>query len=109
MPTPRAHGGAQLTQINLPAPGFGGLNTEQEGSILGVEWATTLDNAVFDSVGRPATRKGWLALTSVADSNNIKRIFEYYRADEVSESERSAPNGAPQRTEHSISTITARP
>jgi len=79
MPTQRAHGGAALVPINLTAPGGAGLNTESEATILGPEWATVLTNAVFDSAGRAATRKGWDSKTTTAVSNVIMRIFEYIK------------------------------
>lgn len=85
MPTPRMHGGAELVPINLTSPGFGGLNTEDAGSILDVSWATTLDNAVFDSAGRPALRNGWNSLTTTPGTGTVMRIFEYFTANETSE------------------------
>lgn len=85
MPTPRAHGGAQLVPINLTSPGFGGLNTEQAGTIQNPAWATVLDNAVFDNAGRPALRKGFLSLTNTPTTGTVKRIFEFWKADGTSE------------------------
>ena len=85
MPTPKFTPGAQLFPITLTTPAFQGVNLEQSSSILGREWATVLDNAVFDDAGRPATRKGWQSITSVAAAGIIMRVFEYYRADAVSE------------------------
>lgn len=85
MPTQRAHGGAQLVPINLTSPGFGGLNTESAGSILNEAWATVLDNAVFDSSGRPALRNGFTSITTTPVAGTINRIFEFYKADETSE------------------------
>jgi hypothetical protein len=61
------------------------VNLEQQASILGREWATVLDNAVFDDAGRPATRKGWTTITGTAGSGVIMRVFEYYKADGTSE------------------------
>jgi hypothetical protein len=61
------------------------VNLEQQASILGREWATVLDNAVFDDAGRPATRKGWTTITTTPGSGIILRIFEYYKADGTSE------------------------
>ncbi len=81
MPTPRAHGGAALIPINLNTPGFAGLNTEAEATLLGQEWATVLNNAVFDSAGRTALRKGWASGTTTPVSGTIKRVFEYIKAD----------------------------
>lgn len=81
MPTNRSHGGAALQPINLVTPAFNGLNTENEASILGPEWATTLNNAIFDEAGRIAARKGWASQTSTPATGTVKRLFEYIRSD----------------------------
>ena len=85
MPTPKVLPGAQLIPINLTAPAFMGLNTERAGTILESTWATSLDNAIFDASGRPASRLGWTSLTGTAGAGVIKRVFEYYKADTTSE------------------------
>jgi len=85
MPTQRAHGGAALVPINLVAPGFAGLRTEGEGSVLGQEWATTLNNAIFDASGRTAVRKGWLSQTGTPVAGVVMRAFEFIKADKTSE------------------------
>lgn len=85
MPTPRYNGGAELVPINLVAPAFGGINTEEEGSILDPKWATTLDNAVFDNAGRPSLRLGWNNITDTPGAGVVRRIFEYWQADGTSE------------------------
>jgi hypothetical protein len=85
MPTPKFTPGAQLFPINLTAPAFNGLTLEASGSTLGVEWATVLDNAVFDAQGRPAARKGWTTETGTPTADIYMRIFEYYKADGTSE------------------------
>jgi len=77
--------GTQLIPISLSSPAFLGLNTELSGNILPPSWATTLDNVVFDESGRPAARNGWLSLTSSAGTGDVKRIFEYYKADGTSD------------------------
>ncbi len=79
MPTPKFTPGAALFPINLTAPAFNGLTLESSGSTLGPEWATELDNAVFDQAGRPSARKGWTSETTSADTPIIMRIFEYYK------------------------------
>lgn len=71
--------------ININRPGAAGVNKEQAGAILPSVWATELDNAVFDSAGRPAGRKGFLNLTVTPGTDIVKRIFEYYKADGTSE------------------------
>lgn len=85
MPTPRAHGGASLIPINLVAPALGGLNTEADASILGQEWATVLKNAIFDSAGRAAVRKGWKSTTTTPVAGIVRRIFEYKKGDATTE------------------------
>ena len=86
MPTPKFTPGAQLIPINFTGLAFNGLTTENQGGILPPTWATELDNVVFDSAGRPATRKGWVSATTTPGSGDpIKRIFEYYTADSTSE------------------------
>lgn len=85
MPTPKFTPGAQLFPLNFAAPAFKGLNTELAGNILSPEWATQLENAVFDETGRPAARDGWLSVTSSAAATDFKRIFEYLQADGVAE------------------------
>ena len=67
----------QLLPISLVAPAFKGLNLELSGGILGMEWATTLDNIVFDANGRPTARKGWSVVHDTASTDVIQRVFEY--------------------------------
>lgn len=85
MPTERAHGGAALVPINLTAPGFAGLNTEAEATLLGAEWATVLTNVKFDSAGRAGVRNGWASQTTTAVGGVIMRMFEYVKADATTE------------------------
>ena len=67
----------QLLPISLVAPAFRGLNLENSGGILSPEWATTLDNMVFDASGRPTARKGWSVVHDSASTGVIKRVHEY--------------------------------
>lgn len=85
MPSPQSTPGTQSIPIPLTGTGFFGLNTENAGGILPKEWATTLDNAIFDESGRPASRKGFNSLTTSAGSGAVMRIFEYYKADGTSD------------------------
>lgn len=85
MPTPKFTPGAALFPINLTAPAFNGLTLEASGNTLGPEWATELDNAVFDAAGRPSARKGWASETTTPGTDIHMRIFEYYKADGTSE------------------------
>jgi len=85
MPTQRQHGGAPLVPINIVAPGVSGLNSIAEATILGQEWATILNNAIFDGSGRVAVRKGWATGTTAPVAGTVQRIFEFTKADNSSE------------------------
>lgn len=63
MPSPKGTG-APLAPINLVAPGKFGLNKQNDGSVLGPEWATEAYNTVFDISGRLTARKGFLSSTT---------------------------------------------
>lgn len=82
-----ARSGAQMLPISLVSPAFFGLNKQAESSILGVEWATEASNCVFDSSGRLACRKGWVAATASGISGNpvISQIAEYRKDDGTNE------------------------
>ena len=71
----------KLIPLSLVAPAFKGLNLENAGGILDPAWATTLDNIVFDSTGRPSARKGWSTVHDSASAEVVKRIHEYRKAD----------------------------
>lgn len=75
--------GAQLTQITLVTPAFGGLNKQQEAGIIGQAWATDATNFVFDGGGRLASRSGWVnqTTTPITGSPTIKAIFEQRKLD----------------------------
>lgn len=81
MPTPKSQGGAALIPINLTSPALRGLNTEAESSLLTPDWATTLNNVIFDSAGRAAVRKGWRTATDTPGAGVIMRVHEYVKAD----------------------------
>jgi len=70
MPTP-------IVPITIQAPGKKGLNSQESNTALDLAWATTLDNAVFDSVGRIASRKGITNLTTSGGpgANNLSQAF----------------------------------
>lgn len=84
MPTPKFTPGAQLIPLSFNSPAFLGVNTELSGNILSPEYATILDNAVFDETGRPSMRNGWRSITSTPGSGVVMRLFEYYKADATS-------------------------
>lgn len=77
MPIPTRPGQAAIAQFPLTVPGFKGLNTQQQGSILGPEWATKLENSVVDSSGRVAARKGWSSVTTSPHGSAFKSGIEY--------------------------------
>ena len=87
MPTPRYHGGAPLTNIPLTVPGFRGLNKQNESALLGPEWATYLENAIFDESGRLSARKGWNLLTSddTTIGADIVSMFEFVKRNGTTE------------------------
>lgn len=82
MPTPKREG-APLQQVSLTVPGAFGLNTQAQTSVLGPQWATTAQNAVFDTSGRIAARQGWLNQTSTPMSGTpvVEQIFELVKKD----------------------------
>jgi hypothetical protein len=53
-----------LQSINLVAPGFKGINTEDSPLAQDPSFAETADNAVIDKRGRVAARKGHVVLTT---------------------------------------------
>ncbi len=65
-----------MLPLNVPA--FLGLNTQNESGLLGPEWATKLQNAVLDSSGRVAVRKGWNSLTTTPLAADIVQLVEYH-------------------------------
>jgi hypothetical protein len=79
MPTPRQHGGAELIPIPLASPGFRGLNTELNAAVLTPDWATEAMNALMDSAGRLAVRRGWKIQTLDIDpvGGFLNKLHEY--------------------------------
>ena len=70
----------ELQTVNIVAPGFMGLNTED--SVLSMEaaYATIADNCVIDKYGRLAARKGYELLTTNATqlgSSYIQSIHQF--------------------------------
>jgi hypothetical protein len=81
MPNPKARTGAAIIPINVTAPAMRGLNTEAGASLLSPEWATVLNNAVFDGAGRASARLGWGSQTSTPVAGVVMRVHEYLKAD----------------------------
>lgn len=71
----------QLQPIDLVAPGFRGLNTEQAGAVLPPFFATAATNAVLDSDGRLAARDGLADITVNVGAAVYRTVFEYIKAD----------------------------
>lgn len=70
-----------LQSINLIAPGFKGLNTEDSPLAQEASYADVADNAVIDERGRIAARKGVNLLTtddSELGSDYIHKIHHFY-------------------------------
>lgn len=53
----------QIQTINLIAPGFKGLNTEDSPLAIEPSFASIVDNCVIDRYGRVAARKGYDVIT----------------------------------------------
>jgi hypothetical protein len=70
----------ELKSINLVAPGFKGINTEDSPLAQDPSFAEIADNAVIDKRGRVAARKGLSVLTTdktVLGSASIQSIKEF--------------------------------
>lgn len=67
----------KLVPLPIVRPGWKGLNTQEESSILGFEWATEAYNCVFDSSGRLASRKGWVPQNTTSLGEDVEQLFEY--------------------------------
>jgi hypothetical protein len=73
--------------INIAAPGFSGLNTQDSPLGLGLEWAGVADNCVIDRYGRIAARRGFQQTTTnpdILNDNPIVTLGQF--TDEVGES-----------------------
>ena len=70
----------ELTSINLVAPAFKGINTEDSPLAQDPSFAEVADNAVIDQRGRIAARKGLSVITTnktVLGSGKIRAIKEF--------------------------------
>lgn len=69
-----------IQTINIVAPGFMGLNTEESPLTLEPSFATVADNCVIDQYGRLSARQGVTLMTSDATelgSSYIQRVKEF--------------------------------
>lgn len=71
---------AQLIPIPLSRPGMRGLNRQQKSGILSLEWATILNNAVFNSTGDLASREGYKYSHSSSLSEEVVQVHTYIDA-----------------------------
>jgi hypothetical protein len=70
-----------LQSINLVAPAFMGINTEDSPIALDTNFAEVADNAIIDRRGRLASRKGNSLLTTdktVLGTDYLHKIHEFY-------------------------------
>ena len=64
--------------VNLTAPGFFGIDTEDNPASLSTSYAKIADNVVVDDKGRMASRKGCPYVTTTGGiGSNIKQVFEF--------------------------------
>lgn len=74
-----------LQSIDLIAPGFKGVNTEDSPIAQDPSFADIADNAVIDKRGRIASRKGINVLTTtktVLGSDHLHRVHHFYDEDD---------------------------
>jgi hypothetical protein len=69
----------RLVPVSVTAPGFMGLNTQEQAAILDIRWASRADNCVIDASGRIGARKGWTNVNTSAISGtpDVTAIHEY--------------------------------
>ena len=73
----------ELKSINLVAPAFKGINTEDSPLAQDPSFAEIADNAVIDKRGRIAARKGHSVITTdktALGSGTIRAIKEFERS-----------------------------
>jgi hypothetical protein len=68
----------QQANVNLSAPGFFGIDTEDNPATLSTSYAKIADNVVVDDRGRMASRHGCPYVTTAGGTgSNIKQIYEF--------------------------------
>jgi len=80
----------QLQSINISAPGFAGINTQDSPINLSPVFASIADNCIIDKFGRVGARQGYVLETLEANSNlgssiGIEVIKEYRNSAGTSE------------------------
>lgn len=73
----------QLLPVDIVTPGARGVNYEQAGSLLDPAWAVVATNAIIDTSGRLASRRGYsdLTTTPVTSTPAIKSLFSQIAED----------------------------
>ena len=73
----------QIQPIDLVAPGFRGVNFEQQRSILPPHYATVAQNCYIDQNGLLTSRKGYSDITGTAigSTPNVETLHEYIQED----------------------------
>ena len=69
-----------LAPINIGAPGFYGLNTQDSPTGLDPKFCLEAKNVVIDRSGRLAARKGWerfIAADATILANGVSLVHEY--------------------------------
>ena len=69
--------------MQVAAPGFLGVNSEESPTALPEGWCSIADNAVIDSNGRIASRKGYRILTADNTALGSEKINEIHEANYV--------------------------
>ena len=77
----------QLSSINLVAPAFKGINTEDSPIAQDPSFAEIADNAVIDKRGRIASRKGYEVVTTnkgtLSANKPLRSIKQFKKTDET--------------------------
>ena len=68
---------SQLLKQSISAPGFLGINSQDSGEDSDIRFAKIADNAVFDSAGRIAARKGWTSIAGPVGAVSVSGPSEY--------------------------------
>jgi hypothetical protein len=68
---------SQLLKQSISAPGFLGINSQDSGEDSDIRFAKVADNAVFDSAGRIAARKGWTSIAGPVGAVSASGPSEY--------------------------------
>lgn len=59
--------GGRLSSVTINNPAVYGINRQQSGDVLPLEWAVEATNLVINDVGKPSSRKGFRWVTAAPD------------------------------------------